>query len=583
MEKELKVVINLEDNVSNKMPNITGSIIKAELALEALKVSAGLVYNALEKAFSFGKDALNTAVAYEQNSIAFKSMIGNAEEAKTLLKDISKFARQTPFELPEVQEGAKRLLAYNVAAQDIIPTFQMLGDIASGVGKDKLPQLILAFGQVKAATKLTGAELRQFSEAGVPLLQALIDQANKSGGALVKMGGMSKEASSKIKSLSASTAQASFDLKYFEQNGGATEKQMEKLRAKIEKNEAQIKSFGNVGTEYYTRVKVTAAQMIDKISDGEVTFDQVKTALQGMTEEGGKFNNLMAVQAASLGGIWSNLSDSVTRLHLSFMGLSEDGEIINQGLFDKIKEGSQAMQGAMEGLNLVISEKIAPAIVGFISKIEEISNKIYEKVKPSLEDLGLAIKEDLIPTLKSMNIDWATLERILVEQVSTAIIVVVEVLKEVIKFIKENKTAIETVLNAYVSYINTLNTVFSVASKVVGVLKDLNDLIQGKNVDKLLGKYGSKALNFVIDQVKPRAHGGFVPGSAYDAFPTVLHGGERVIPRNGTDVNKGNTSNITVNFNGNIGQATQNDLDAIIQAVKSAINRENLLYSQGAY
>lgn len=583
MEKELKVVINLEDNLTNKMPNVTGSIIKAELALEALKVSAGLVYGALEKAFSFGKDALNTAVAYEQNSIAFKAMIGDAEEAKTLLKDISKFARQTPFELPEVQEGAKRLLAYNVSAKEIIPTFQMLGDIASGVGKEKMPQLILAFGQVKAATKLTGAELRQFSEAGVPLLQALLDQANKSGGALVKMGGMSKEASSKLKSLSSATAQASFDLKYFEQNGGATEKQMEKLRSKIAKNEAQIKTFGNTGTEYYSRVKISAAQMIDKISDGEIKFEDVQSALQGMTEEGGKFHNMMLVQSASLGGIWSNISDSVTRLHLSFMGLSEDGEILNQGLFDKVKEGSQAVQGAMESLNVVITERIAPAIIGFIEKVEEISNKIYAKVKPSLEELGRVIREDLLPTLGDMKIDWETLERILVEQVSTAIIVVIEVLKEIIKFIKENKTAIETVLNAYISYINTLNTVFSVASKVVGVLKDLNDLIQGKNVDKLLGKYGSKALNFVIDQAKPRAHGGFIPGSSYDAFPAVLHGGERVIPRTGTDVNKGNSSNITVNFNGSIGNTTQQDLNSIVQAVKNAINRENLLYSQGAY
>ncbi len=48
-----------------------------------------------------------------------------------------------------------------------------LGDITAGVGKDKMPQLILAFGQVRAAGKLTGQELRQFTEAGVPLLEEL--------------------------------------------------------------------------------------------------------------------------------------------------------------------------------------------------------------------------------------------------------------------------------------------------------------------------------------------------------------------------------------------------------------------------
>lgn len=124
--------------------------------------------------------ALKSAADFEQSRIAFDTMLGSAREGAKMMKKLSDFARKTPFELPEVVEGAKRLLAYGFEANKIIPTMRNLGNIVAGVGKDKLPQLILAFGQVKAATFLTGMELRQFTEAGVPLLNELAKQSGKS-------------------------------------------------------------------------------------------------------------------------------------------------------------------------------------------------------------------------------------------------------------------------------------------------------------------------------------------------------------------------------------------------------------------
>lgn len=127
----------------------------------------------------FGTFAVKSAGEFQQNAIAFETMLGSADKAKKLLKEVSDFAAQTPFELPQVVTGAKQLLAYGFEAEKIIPTFSALGNIAAGVGKDKLPNLVLAFGQVRAATRLTGMELRQFTEAGVPLLEVLAKQTGK--------------------------------------------------------------------------------------------------------------------------------------------------------------------------------------------------------------------------------------------------------------------------------------------------------------------------------------------------------------------------------------------------------------------
>ena len=134
----------------------------------------------------FARAMIKNASEMEQSRIAFETMLGDADQASILLKKISDFARKTPFDLPGVVSGAQKLLAYNISAEKILPTLKSLGDIAAGVGREKLPQLILAFGQVKSATFLTGMELRQFTEAGVPLLAELAKQSGKTAAQIKK-------------------------------------------------------------------------------------------------------------------------------------------------------------------------------------------------------------------------------------------------------------------------------------------------------------------------------------------------------------------------------------------------------------
>ena len=205
MNKELKVVITADDRASGPIKNlennlkstqaefgntsvatqgfggaITGSIVKANLLIGALKFAG-------EKIVEFGQQAIESTSNFQQSRVAFDTMLGSADKGAKLMEDISDFAMKTPFELPELVDGSKRLLAYNVSAEKIIPTMNALGNITAGVGKEKMPQLILAFGQVKAAGKLTGAELRQFSEAGVPLLDTLAKQFGVTTSAMTEM------------------------------------------------------------------------------------------------------------------------------------------------------------------------------------------------------------------------------------------------------------------------------------------------------------------------------------------------------------------------------------------------------------
>ncbi len=122
----------------------------------------------------------------EQYITSFKVMLGSAEEAERLIKDITKMAADTPFELPDLTKTANMLLGYGVGKDDIIQTMTQLGDLSAG-NADKLNRISLAYGQMLAKGKVTGEELRQMTEAGVPLLNALAETLNVSTAELQKM------------------------------------------------------------------------------------------------------------------------------------------------------------------------------------------------------------------------------------------------------------------------------------------------------------------------------------------------------------------------------------------------------------
>ena len=356
---EINIKVNSDtkgvDEAKQKVEGFGGSLQKIG------EIAAGIGLARLAEQFlEFGKTvgsfAVNTAADFEQWKVSFDTMIGNSAESSKLLKEISDFAMKTPFDLPQVIEGSKRLLAYNIEAKEIIPTFEMLGNMAAGVGTDKLPQLILAFGQVKAATKLTGAELRQFSEAGVPLLQALVDKANEQGGVLTKVGGLTKQQGKEMGSLTTKIVDQEFRMKLLtdaNKNNGVS---WEMLKHKYDQNKTALAEFGAVGEATYTRVKATAADMIEQVSDGTVSFEQVQAALKSMTGEGGKFFELMDKQALTFNGTLSNLRDQLVRVAAEVMGV----EMTDEGTFGNIKQGSlfdQLRIGAQEFLDWTNAHK----------------------------------------------------------------------------------------------------------------------------------------------------------------------------------------------------------------------------------
>jgi len=136
-------------------------------------------YFTLQGAKSFISQMIVVRSEFQQLEISFGTMLKSKEKANELMAQLTDLASKTPFGLQEVSEGAKRLLAFQVPAQEVTETLRRMGDVAAGLGVP-MGQLIHVYGQVKAQGKLMTNDLYQFMNAGIPIIAELSKVVGKS-------------------------------------------------------------------------------------------------------------------------------------------------------------------------------------------------------------------------------------------------------------------------------------------------------------------------------------------------------------------------------------------------------------------
>ncbi len=124
---------------------------------------------------SLAGNILDASASWEGYQVQFETFLGSPDAAQSKLKELSDFARRTPFELPQVVDASRQLLAYGFSAESIIPMLERVGDAAAGLGSDALPRIIRALGQMQARTKVSSQEMLQLTETGIPAWQMLAD------------------------------------------------------------------------------------------------------------------------------------------------------------------------------------------------------------------------------------------------------------------------------------------------------------------------------------------------------------------------------------------------------------------------
>lgn len=214
--------------------------------------SAALAYFTVNQAYSFASDIARVRGEFQQLDVAFSTLLQSKEKADILMAQMVDLAARTPFKLTDVATGAKQLVAYGFAAEEINGTLIRLGNIASGLNLP-MERLTYLYGTTMTQGRLYARDMMQFTTSGIPMLQGLADM------------------------------------------------------------------YG-----------ITTDKIDEMVTAGKIGFPEVKQVIENMTNEGGKFYNLMELQSKTITGKISNLGDAIDVMY-NKMGQSQEG-VINSAI-----------------------------------------------------------------------------------------------------------------------------------------------------------------------------------------------------------------------------------------------------------
>jgi len=229
------------------------------------------------KAFAIGILGVGTAIAgvagfalkgageMEMLRSSMDTLTGSAENGAKIFKELNAFGASTPFETKHLAKASETMLSFGIAASDVLPNLQMLGDISLG-NKDKLGSLSLAFSKVQSTGKLMGENLQQMIDQGFNPLTIMSQKTGKS-----------------------------------------------------------------------------ISVLKDEMAAGNISFDMFKDVMKTATTEGGLFYGGMERGSKTLTGVLSTLQDQIGMTVRKIVGLSDTGDVIKGGLFDKVKDAATTL------------------------------------------------------------------------------------------------------------------------------------------------------------------------------------------------------------------------------------------------
>ena len=138
----------------------------------------------IQQIVNFAQKIVNVRKEFELQHKSLQIIIQDTHEANKLWQQTVDLALQSPFRVKDLIRDTKQLAAYRIETEKLHDTTRMLADVSAGLGVD-MQRLILAYGQVRAAEYLRGTELRQFTEAGVPMVDELAQRFSKLEGRVV--------------------------------------------------------------------------------------------------------------------------------------------------------------------------------------------------------------------------------------------------------------------------------------------------------------------------------------------------------------------------------------------------------------
>lgn len=203
----LRVIIDASANAAIASINAVGKAVDAmgdnttrtgrvtEAAFAGLGRTIGLATKAVAVGWTTAAVAVGgTAIAafktgmefntlQQKANASFTTILGSAKAADKMMASISKFADTSPFPRQVFIEAAQRMVAFGIAADDVVPIMSAVQDAvaAAGGSSQDISEITFVLGQIQAAGKITGQDLMQLGQRGINAAELIGKATGKTG------------------------------------------------------------------------------------------------------------------------------------------------------------------------------------------------------------------------------------------------------------------------------------------------------------------------------------------------------------------------------------------------------------------
>lgn len=314
---------------------------------------------------------------FELQKTTLAAMLGDLNKAEQVITRIQALAVESPFQFKELTIYAKQLSAFSVPAEELFETTKMLADISAGLGVG-MDRIVLAYGQVRSAAFLRGQEVRQFTEAGIPILDELAKQFSELEGRAVSTG----EVFDKISARLVPFEMVAKVMKDLTSEGGKfynmQEVQAETLRGKIsnlkDAYEVMLNEIGSAHTEKLKGAVDMVRKMMQNYDDlGKtiaatvITFGVARTAIELLSVAMGKMalksvkvvQSLRNVQAFALKNPYVLIAAGITATGVAIYRAStalKDYEKVQQSVVESKEKFNKAVNTEIAKLDTLYAK-----------------------------------------------------------------------------------------------------------------------------------------------------------------------------------------------------------------------------------
>lgn len=158
--------------------NVRASVAQADKELSFLErrfkyaASSIVAYGSFRWGQQFIADMIRVKGEFDQLRVAIDSFTGSAEKGAKVFGQLTRLAVKSPFELRDITNSAKQLLAYGTAADDVADSIKMLSDVSAGSGQS-IKDIAYLYGTSLTQGRLYARDLFQFANRGIPIYSEL--------------------------------------------------------------------------------------------------------------------------------------------------------------------------------------------------------------------------------------------------------------------------------------------------------------------------------------------------------------------------------------------------------------------------